>query len=275
MDDLKNNILVAYPYMKADVIDRLSRYRSSIRFVLDSGAFTAWRAKKPVKLDDYCRFIESLPVEPWRYFALDVIGDPKRTMENYQTMVRRGFNPIPIFTRGEDPSVLDDYYATSDVVGIGGLVGTLGNKGFVKGIMRSVGQRKVHWLGFTDIKFISFFRPYMCDASSWAYVSKFAYVFVYLGLGRHDYMYKREIRKLINEAKVRQSICALGINPDDLLDDKNWRGANCASLRLSVAGTIRRNLDVEQKFGTKVFSACASSQDLDVFIDQFSRIKGR
>jgi len=38
---------------------------------------------------------------------------------------------VPIFTRGEDPSVLDDYYKTSDVVGIGGLVGTQGNKGFV------------------------------------------------------------------------------------------------------------------------------------------------
>lgn len=131
MTEPRLNVLVAYPYATPQVVEQLRQCGPDLRFLLDSGAFTAWKAGKPIELDDYCRFLEALPVKPWRYFALDVIGDPHGTMRNYEAMLRRGFSPVPIFTRGEDPSVLEDYYKTSDVVGIGGLVGTANNRGFV------------------------------------------------------------------------------------------------------------------------------------------------
>ena len=59
--------------------------------LIDSGAFTAWKANESISLDDYCRFIEKLPVTPWGYFQLDVVGDPDGTIRNYDEMRRRGF----------------------------------------------------------------------------------------------------------------------------------------------------------------------------------------
>lgn len=178
------NLLVAYPYAKPDVIELIRQNEGRIRFLLDSGAFTAWKAGKPIALDDYCRFLESLPIKPWRYFALDVIGDPHGTMKNYEMMLKRGFKPVPIFTRGEDPSVLEDYYKTSDVVGIGGLVGTQGNKGFVKGIMKLVNGRRVHWLGFSALAFVKHYRPYMLDCATWNTGASYAEPVVYMGGGK-------------------------------------------------------------------------------------------
>ena len=162
----KLNILVSYSFFNSNVSQFFVNNQDTTRFVLDSGAFTAWKAGKPIQLDTYCKFLESMPVKPWRYFALDVIGDPEKTMRNYQMMLSRGFNPIPVFTRGDDLSVIDEYYKTSDVIGLGGLVQTQNNKGYVKSLMNIIGDRKTHWLGFTNIDFIRHYKPYMCDSSS-------------------------------------------------------------------------------------------------------------
>jgi hypothetical protein len=177
----KLNILVAYPYANPKMLSILYENRDKIRFVLDSGAFTAWKAGKPISLDDYCRFIEKIPFEPWRYFTLDIIGDPIGTLKNYEIMLQRGFKPVPIFTRGDDLSIIDEYYKTSDVVGIGGLVGTNNNTGYVKGIMPYIGDRKVHWLGFTRLNFIAHYRPYMCDSSSVASSSRYGEISIWSG----------------------------------------------------------------------------------------------
>ena len=73
------NFLVAYPYCKPDVFEVLKNQTLPYRFLLDSGAFTAHNAGKVITLDDYCRFIEAMPIKPWRYFQLDVVGDPDKT----------------------------------------------------------------------------------------------------------------------------------------------------------------------------------------------------
>jgi hypothetical protein len=163
------NLLIAYPYLTKQLLAQVKSELPRTRFLLDSGAFTAWKAGTKIELDDYCNFIEGLDFQPWRYFTLDVIGDPKATLKNYDAMLKRGFNPVPIFTRGDSLAALEHYYRTSDLVGVGGLVGTRGNKGFVNGIMKKIGKRRVHLLGFTRLDFLKTYRPYMCDTSSWEY----------------------------------------------------------------------------------------------------------
>ena len=157
----KLNILVAYPYMKSGVINILHENSEKIDFLLDSGAFTAWKAGQSINVIDYINFIKSLPFTPWRFFNLDVIGDAKASDINHRAMMEHGLNPIPIFTRGDDISSIDEMYRHSDIVGIGGLVGTSGNKGFVKSVMKVVGDRKCHWLGFNAKEFIAHYKPYM------------------------------------------------------------------------------------------------------------------
>jgi hypothetical protein len=161
----KLNILVSYVYMTNRLCGLLLKNQKDIRLLIDSGAFTAWKAGKRIRLNDYMNFLKKLPIKPWRYFTLDVIGDGEKTWDNYQRMLDEGFKPIPIFTRGEDFAMLDKYYETSDLVAVGGLVGTPGNKGYVKRIMQEIGDRKVHWLGFTHIKYIRYYQPYSVDSS--------------------------------------------------------------------------------------------------------------
>jgi len=85
-----------------------------------------------------------------RFFTLDVIGDSKKSYDNYLTMRDQGLSPIPIFTRGTDLSMIDRYYELSDYLGIGGLVGTPGNRGYVKTVMRHIAGRKAAAAGRLD-----------------------------------------------------------------------------------------------------------------------------
>lgn len=254
------NLLVAYPYMKPDVIQLIKEEQHRIRFVLDSGAFTAWKAGKTINVDDYCRFIESLPITPWRYFSLDVVGDPHGSMKNYEVMLSRGFKPIPVFTRGEDPSVLDDYYKTSDVVGIGGLVGTEGNKGFVKGIMERVAGRRVHLLGFTSLPFLKVYKPYMADSSSWEMGARFASCPLYLGGGQPLVsLRKATIHKQLEDHRIRRAIEQCGLNPNDFLVKENWNGGQSITRRTGARSMVRFSHDVGKNLGTHLFLAAATA----------------
>ena len=263
--------------MTKGVIKELSQSKDDIRFVLDSGAFTAWKAGKPLRLDDYCKFIESLPFEPWRYFTLDVIGNPHETLRNYETMLSRGFKPIPIFTRGEDPSVINDYYKTSDVVGIGGLVGTPGNKGFVKGIMKYIGDRKVHWLGFTSYDFISHYKPYMCDSSSWTGGVRFGKSKMYFD---DNNWINLDINKIRNQSdtSLHLFIKQYGFDPVEFMDKRHWKSSGSGkgfNEVLNCRSFTRLQNDIQVKFNTKYFLACASAWQVRLMKSAYSYWKDR
>ncbi len=255
----KLNLLVAYPYARQSEISFITENIERIRMVIDSGAFTAWKLGKPIQLDDYCKFIETLPFKPWRYFTLDVIGDPAATLKNYRTMLDRGFKPVPIFTRGEDPSVIEEYYKTSDVVGIGGLVGTEKNKGFVKGIMRVVGQRRVHLLGFTNLAFLKVFKPYMADSSSWEMGARYASCPLYLGGGQPLVSIRKPtVHAQLKEPRIREAIQRCGIDPDEFLDEDKWKGGYSVTRRIGARSMVRLSLDVAEHLGVKLFLAATT-----------------
>jgi hypothetical protein len=253
------NLLVAYPYARTTEIEFIKENIDRIRIVIDSGAFTAWKAGKPIALDDYCKFLEALPFKPWRYFTLDMVGDPHGSLKNYQTMLSRGFKPVPIFTRGEDPQVLDEYYKTSDVVGIGGLVGTQGNKGFVKGIMKLVNGRRVHLLGFTNLAFLKVFKPYMADSSSWEMGARFASCPLYLGGGAPLVSIRKDtVHKQLKDEKIRAAIRALKLEPDDFLKPEMWKGGYSITRRTGARSMVRLSTEVGEKLGTKLFLAATT-----------------
>lgn len=260
---------MAYPYIKQDVLRFFVERKDEIRLLIDSGAFTAWKAGSTISVDDYCRFIETLPIKPWRYFTLDVVGDPKGTLKNYETMLKRGFNPVPIFTRGEDPSLLDEYYKTSDVVGIGGLVGTEKNRGFVKGIMSKVKGRKVHWLGFTNLAFIKVFKPYMADSSTWEMGARFASCSLYLGRGLPIVQVtKTALRKQLRNQEIVRAIQGYGLNPNDLMKNENWSGGRSVIRRLGAKSARRLSEDVGKNIGTNLFLAAATRSGAELLLEE-------
>lgn len=268
----KLNILVAYPYMKGSTINVLNDRQKDITFLLDSGAFTAWKSGKPISIDEYCRFIDSLPFKPWRYFTLDVIGDAHKSFENYELMRKRGLTPIPIFTRGEDLSMLDEYYKTSDVVAIGGLVGTPGNKGFVKGIMSKVDGRKVHWLGFNAKEFIHHYKPYTCDSSSWSSAVRFASCKLYVKNGEWIQVDKMDFAKRPSD-KILQTITEYGINPKRLANAGEWKNSGKGDYALEVLtcrSWVKYQIDLRNKLGVEFFLACAAEWQIKQMLESFN-----
>jgi hypothetical protein len=263
------NILVAYPYLKPNVIAELEKNKQRVRFLLDSGAFTAWKSGKEIHVDEYCKFIESLPTKPWRYFTLDKIGDPEGSLKNYEIMLSRGFNPIPIFTRGEDIKMIDHYYKTSDVVGIGGLVGTQGNKGFVKGIMKIIGDRKAHWLGFNSKEFISHYKPYMCDSSSWSAAVRYASVKLYDKNGKWYHVTKKDFASKPPK-HILDLISSYGIDPKRMGQAAQWKNSGRGDYALEVLGCrswTRYQIDLKNKLDVNFFLACASNWQIKLMCD--------
>lgn len=264
------NILVAYPYATATILAELTRYAADVRWVLDCGAFTAWKSGKTIALDDYCRFIERLPVRPWRYFALDVVGDPEASMRNYETMRARGFDPMPVFTRGEALAALDTYYETSEVVGVGGLVGTPGNKGFVNGLMRHVAGRRVHLLGFANDEYVRTYRPYMCDSSTWISPLRFGLIKLYQD-GRPISVKKADFAKRPS-AEVLALIREFGIDPRELGRAAQWvnngRGESALEL-LTFRTTVRHQLETRRMLGTHLFMAVTTFEQITPAHDAF------
>lgn len=266
------NLLVAYPYCCKPVINELKKISDKVetfRFLLDSGAFTAHNSGKDVSLDEYCRFIENLPLKPWRYFSLDVIGDAEATMRNYEIMIKRGFNPVPVFTNGDKLNVLDEYYKTSDMVGVGGLVGLKKNEllNSVYNTQKHVEGKKTHLLGFTRIEHLKKLRPYSCDSSSWETGSMFGNTRFYLGKGN---FLKLERKDFIGKPSERLLRLALehGVDIRDLASEsRGWRGGNSASRVASARAWLKCSIDVEKNIGTKLFLATSASQTIANFGD--------
>lgn len=265
---VKLNLLVAYPYITKALQDHVYNNREHVRFLLDSGAFTAWRAGKTIKLDDYYQCLESLRIRPWRYFTLDVVGDPHGSMRNYQSMLSKGYNPLPIFTRGEKLPVLDQYYETSDVVGIGGLVQTTGNKGFINGIMKQVGTRRVHWLGFTNFDYIKHYKPYMCDSSSWESGPRYGRVKLYMGRGQFI-AFGRSLFATKPSGAVLDRLHQLGFDPYVFRKASSWHGGDSPIRNLCAASAVALSIDIQQNIGTKMFIAAATDYAVKMLTDQF------
>lgn len=259
-----DNLLIAYPYLTPGA-QRAIAAADGIRVLVDSGAFTAFKSGKAIQLDSYCRFIEKLPFKPWRYFTLDVIGNPDLTVKNYETMLARGFNPIPVFTRGESASVLEDYYKTSDVVGVGGLVKAKKSKEFIRAVMQTVKDRKVHWLGFTKSSFIKTYKPYSVDCSSWIVGQKYGVLPLYFGGGKMRTV-TRDLLKS-DDPRLRQVLARYNVSDYALRLEKNWRGKDNLARAIGAQSYILYSRDLEKNLGTKLF--CATT---DAYVEYLLKV---
>jgi len=265
MNSPKLNILVSYVYWSDKIEELLLQNQDKVRFLLDSGAFTAWKQKKTITVDQYMRFLDDLKIEPWRYFTLDVIGDAKKTDEQYKEMLKCGFKPIPIFTRGEDFGKINELYETSDLVALGGLVGTPKNKGYVKRCMREIGDRKVHWLGFTNQDFLAYYKPYSCDSSSWENTVRYGNLDFYIGKGQ---WFKINRKYFINNPplKVKRLIELYGELYQKIGLKEEWSHSGVYEKniidRIPPKSWVLNSIDIEKVFQSKFFLSASTIGDM-------------
>jgi hypothetical protein len=261
--------------MKPNVIQLIKNNQDNIRFVLDSGAFTAQKSGKPIALDDYCRFLDSLDkmkLRPWRYFTLDVIHNLEATMKNYEIMLARGFNPIPIFTRGESLDALKQYYEHSDLVGLGGLV--FRNRStkyqYLDRVLKFTAERPVHMLGTTDLNILKRHRPYMCDSSTLEAGARYSQLNLYLSNGIMKMITRKSMSTRPSDI-VMDTIRYHGFSAEQLLKNANWHGGESVIRTLGAYSWAKLSLDVQKNLGTLMFLACTTKNFISILLKGYQR----
>ena len=266
----KLNILVAWPYLKPDLIEMIRKNKKYIRLFVDSGAFTAWKKGQVYSVEEYMGFLDSIKDIAWRYFALDVIGEPEGTKKNLDIMLAKNYKPVPVFTRGESLSELKHLLDVSDVIALGGLVGTKGNTGFVKGILKHVDPRRTHWLGFTRVPFVKFYKPYSCDSSSWETGGRYGVFELYLGNGQFTRVNKKVVQKGL-PLKVRDVIRSYGYTVNEFYKKENWVGGYSSSRCLGGASIVRYSLEIGEKYDVKHFMAATTPMAVDILLKAYHK----
>lgn len=121
---IKASILTAYTNSLSSVSfdNILNKNSHRDAFFLDCGAYTAFVQNKPINLDSYIKFVHKYKNKKdiTVYAALDVIGDPKKSYENYLEMLKQDLNPLPCLHFGEDINYLKKYEKYTNYIGLGG-----------------------------------------------------------------------------------------------------------------------------------------------------------
>lgn len=269
------NILVAFPYATADVLAVLRENRDRINLIIDSGAFTAWNTGKDIRLDDYCKFLDSIQdLRPFHAVQLDVFGDPEASAANYNIMRSRGYDVMPVFTRGETADKLDELYEHTDYIMFGGIVIGGSNRNYIKWFVETNKGRKAHWLGFVKMPFILKYKPESVDSSAWAQDSaRFGKLFYFDAKTAECSWHKRTefasapSRQLVSGFRSmgvptdairllgrQESWPVSGTIPAWVQSHKYIAEAGSAHI-LSILGHIRRSLWTQATVGTKIYLA--------------------
>ena len=253
------NLLISWPYWNS-LYPTIKDATHRIRLLIDSGAFTNYHKGQVTSVAEYIAFIRDLPVEPWGYFQLDVIGDPVATMANLETMLDAGLTPIPVFTRGAAPEHLERMYETSHLVGLGSLVGSNGALAYLKWAMEDlVRGRPLHWLGVQRHDWICHYRPTSVDGSTWGSAGMYGCMYVYLGKGRLIKMLFKDTAKIT--AEVQAAITRHGFDWRELADPDVWHRRSGLHIRVTTRALLAYQADVRRQLGTEVFMVSTSSSD--------------
>ena len=241
-----------------------------VDLLIDSGAFAAFRLGKPIDLDEYMGFLANHKDNLFGYFALDVIGDRKRTMDNLREMRKQGFRPWPVFTVGNTRKEMNEMFDQTEVLGIGGIQYSIwpfdpqSRLSYLKMITEWSEGRKMHFLGIAKEGILRAFKPYSCDASTWLNSAKFGRLSIYLGNGRWQHLFFDDIKtkgadKNISR-EVELEISRAGFTLADLKNPAVWNNKyETVSTEKSVLvhatsrSWIKYVIEFEKRFGTKMF----------------------
>lgn len=169
-------ILLSYFYLRDKQTWKAHVKRLGLRVLLDSGAFSVYRAQvkgkkvKDINLNEYCQFIRDNMDILEGYFNLDVIGSPEKTRENLCLMEQQGLDPIPVFHMGSPLAELDRLVKDGyPVIGLGGTVGIPEQKRveFLGMVFNRHPNQCFHGLGISSLSLLSTFPFFSCDSRTW------------------------------------------------------------------------------------------------------------
>jgi hypothetical protein len=143
---------------------------------MDSGAFSFNNLDVEIDIDEYIDCIKEDKID--HYSALDVIGDPKATYENYLYMKLKGLDPVPCFHINTNIDFLDFYLEECDKLAIGGMVQAQNIHSNLKKIWSKILNKdrkiQVHGFGISNPKVAIAYPWHSIDSSSYCAITKFA-----------------------------------------------------------------------------------------------------
>jgi hypothetical protein len=270
-------LLISYAYLREERPETIERILThpSIELLLDSGAFTAKNAGVEIPLDEYIEFCQTWKDHLFGYMALDVLQDPAGTDSNLRIMLKEGLRPIPVHVYGDDERRMDELFALSDWVALGGF--RRPHRGpapltYVNIKMSWARGRHVHWLGYTNKPVIEAFQPFSCDCSSWMAGAMYGRVAIYAGRGQW-FTFKREellVKRGFTDMNLRRALSDYDISMTEFLDERHWHNGNssnqirardCMITKLPARSWVRYVVDLRhRRCGTRLFIACHDEQ---------------
>lgn len=172
------SLLVSYIYLEA-----FNRVRDKLKYrdwVLDSGAYTAWRDGKKIHNKQFCEDVSAIAGNGCgrglaEVFALDVIGDPQQSFRNaVQARDEYGLNVVPTWHAGEPQACLLEMAAEFEKIAIGGMAGTFeqttpgAKRKIVDNVFGKVWPKLIHGFGVGGPDILLNYPFDSADASNWA-----------------------------------------------------------------------------------------------------------
>lgn len=154
-------------------------FKSGYELIIDSGAFS-YHKKGGISLYSWIRKAKFLQKYGTELIALDVIGDPDKTFDNYIHISQSIPDTIPTFHVGSDIEYLNRYISITDRIAIGGMVPFKSEKEKLRGFLNQIFSKfdatnipKFHAFGYFSQEILENYPWYSADASTWQNYSRF------------------------------------------------------------------------------------------------------
>lgn len=274
------NLLGSYAYLGksqsfCDTFFNASK-EGRINTMIDSGAFTLFNSKEGklnwLTLDNYCKFLEVYSQHTEKYVMLDVINNHNQSKINYELMLKRGLNPMFVFT-----SLDKDYTYLKEAVGnnihlcVAGGTTTKGdwmNKRFQDVYLKT--QAKIHGLGFVKFPNIYQLPLHSVDSSTWIQGAQAYGNIFYFNNGLSAIPYNDILKKKKKiPIEVIQKLDKFKVTPKQFSDLSNHRGANSIETMLSIESYLSYQKYSKER-GLNLFLAVSSKNNVDdiLYIDE-------
>tara|TARA_R110000824_G_scaffold5263_4_gene24429 strand:+ start:4219 stop:5118 length:900 start_codon:yes stop_codon:yes gene_type:complete len=258
--------LISYHYLRKwseedrDYILSGQAKKDGFEMMLDSGAFSAKNIGVEIKLAEYMDFLQEHGKHfDGGYVALDVLGEPKQTSVNLNTMIGEGLAPMPVHVWGDDEKKMDELFEINNKICLGGFKRPhrgSAPKEYVVQKMRWARGRDVHWLGHCRQKHLTSLLPHSCDSVSWNSWAMYGVAQIYLGAGR--FQSKQKSERYLNrntDANWFAVLNELNIKPGDFEKVENWSKDDALSGKVSVFAWFNYVLELRKTFGVRYYLA--------------------
>jgi hypothetical protein len=273
------NILASYAYLGksksfCDLFFGASK-DGRINTMIDSGAFTLHNSAEGklswLTLDNYCSFLETYSQYTEKYVMLDVINNHNQSKSNYEAMLKKGLNPMFVFT-----SFDNDYTYLKQAVGnnkhlcVAGGTTTKGewmSKRF-QDVYLETGA-KIHGLGYVKFPSIYQLPLHSVDSSTWIQGAQaFGHIF-YFDNGLSAIAYKDILKnKKRLPLKVIEKLDKFKMTPKEFSNLDNHKGSNSIETMLSIDAYISYQKYSKER-GVNLFLAGSSRNNIEdiLFVD--------